>query len=136
MTSLRYIILATIYIINYYLLIHNHESDSYIIYHNPYIVLFLSTFIFMYYIKYQENNKCTKDKLEDRYLLSQSIFYSLLAIFSSELYKFILEKECIEIVNKTIISISNLTFVFEALFIAGIVLLTNQLSYHFYPKCI
>jgi len=136
MTSLRYIILSIIYIVGYYLIRYHHEDDRHAIYNNPQVVIFLSTFVFIYFIKYQENKKCTKNKLENRYLLSQSTFYSILALFTHYLYIFLIEKECIEIVNKTISSLSKATYIFEAFFIAGIVLLTNQLSYQIYPKCI
>jgi hypothetical protein len=89
----------------------------------------------MYYVKSTENNKCTKNKLENKYIISQSTFYSILALFSNYLYKFLLEKECIEVINRTINNISEATYILEAFFVAGIVLLTNYLSYKFYPRC-
>ena len=66
MASIRYIILSLIYIIDYYLLIYKKE-DSNDIYHNPTFVFFISTFIFMFIIKYNDNKKCTKNKLSNRY---------------------------------------------------------------------
>lgn len=136
MPSLRYIILSFIYIVGYYIISYHSEDDNHAIYHNPYIVLFGCTFIFMYYVKSTENNKCKVNKLENKYIISQSIFYSILALFSHNIYKFLLEKECIKMVNTTINNISEATYVLEGLFVAGIVLLTNYLSYQFYPKCI
>lgn len=135
MTSRRYIILSIIYIASYYIVMYHYDEDNHSIIHNPYIVLFLSTFIFIYVIKYQENKNCTKNKLENKYLLSQSLFYSLLALLSHNIYNFLIEKECVSIINNTISNISNATYIFEGLFTAGIVLLVNQLSYKFYPKC-
>ena len=75
MTSLRYIILSLIYILEYYFVIHRNSDDDNSIYRNQYLVLFISTFIFIYIIKYQENSKCTVNKLDNKYLLSQSVFY-------------------------------------------------------------
>jgi len=135
MTSRRYIILSTIYIICYYVMMYHSPNDNQEFYNNPYVVMFGSTFIFMYVIKYLENSKCTKNKLPNKYLISQSIFYSLLALFSHNIYVFFLEKECIVFLNKAMNNISNFTYIFEALFVAGIVLLTNQLSYLIYPRC-
>ena len=135
MTSRRYIILSIIYIASYYIVMYHYDEDNHSIIHNPYIVLFLSTFIFIYVIKYQENKNCTKNKLENKYLLSQSLFYSLLALLSHNIYNFLIEKDCVSIINNTISNISNATYIFEGLFTAGIVLLVNQLSYKFYPKC-
>jgi hypothetical protein len=90
----------------------------------------------MFIIKYNDNNKCTKNKLSIRYLISQSIFYSIIALLSHNLFSFFIEKECMEQVNNLIISISKTTYILEALFIAGIVLYTNHLSYYLiYPKC-
>jgi hypothetical protein len=135
MASIRYIILSLIYIIDYYLLIYKKE-DSNAIYHNPTFVFFISTFIFMFIIKYNDNKKCTKNKLSNRYLISQSIFYSIIAILSHNLFSLFLEKECMKDVHNIIINISNTTYILEALFIAGIVLYTNNLSYYLiYPKC-
>jgi hypothetical protein len=135
MTSLRYIILSLIYILEYYFVIHRNSDDDNSIYRNQYLVLFISTFIFIYIIKYQENSKCTVNKLDNKYLLSQSVFYSLIALMSHNIYKFLIEKECIGPINNTINDISKITYVLEALFVAGIVLFTNQLSYLIYPKC-
>ena len=80
MASVRYIILSLIYIIDYYFIIYKKEEDSHAIYHNPIFVFFTSTFIFMFIVKYNENNKCTKNKLSNRYLISQSIVYSIIAL--------------------------------------------------------
>jgi uncharacterized membrane protein YqhA len=136
MASVRYIILSLIYIIDYYFIIYKKEEDSHAIYHNPIFVFFTSTFIFMFIIKYNENNKCTKNKLSIRYLISQSIVYSIVAILSHNLFSLFLEKECMKDINNIIINISNTTYILEALFIAGIVLYTNHLSYFLiYPKC-
>jgi len=116
-------------------MMYHSPNDNQEFYNNPYVVMFGSTFIFMYVIKYLENSKCTKNKLPNKYLISQSIFYSLLALFSHNIYVFFLEKECIVFLNKAMNNISNFTYIFEALFVAGIVLLTNQLSYLIYPRC-
>jgi len=90
----------------------------------------------MFIVKYNENKKCTKNKISTRYLISQSIVYSIIALLSHNLFTLFLEKECIKDVNNLLISISKTTYVFEALFIAGIVLYTNHLSYYLiYPKC-
>ena len=56
MASVRYIILSLIYIIDYYFIIYKKEEDSHAIYHNPIFVFFTSTFIFMFIVKYNENN--------------------------------------------------------------------------------
>jgi hypothetical protein len=136
MASIRYIILSLIYIINYYIIIYKKEDENQSVYRNPTFVFFISTFIFMFIIKYNDNNKCTKNKLSIRYLISQSIFYSIIALLSHNLFSFFIEKECMEQVNNLIISISKTTYILEALFIAGIVLYTNHLSYYLiYPKC-
>ena len=137
MISIRYVILSIIYIADYYLLSYSNNSDDtrHAIYNNPHIVLFGTTFIFFYVIKTQDNNKCTKNKLDNKYIISQSIFYSLIALFGHHIYIFLINKQCIEIVNKFIIDISNTSYIPEGLFVSGIVLFSIRLSYLIYPNC-
>ena len=136
MTSARYLILVTIYILGHFFIkYHNNEGDQITFFHNPLFVLTFSTFIFFYIIKYLENQQCKKNKLETKYLLSQSIFYSILAVLSQYLYDFFLEKDCINGLLTIFKNIDSITYAPKAFFIAGIVLLINQFSYYFYPKC-
>jgi hypothetical protein len=114
---------------------YNKESKDQSLHRNPYVVLFLTTFIFFFITKSQENEKCTKNKLEVKHLISQSTFFSIVALFGHNIYEFFLEKQCIEQVNKFIIDVSKVTYIPEGLFVSGIVLLSNQISSSFYPKC-
>jgi hypothetical protein len=137
MISIKYVILSIIYIIEYYFIQYhdNDKTSNYSIFRNPHLILFVTTFIFFYVFKSYDNNKCTKNKLENKYIISQSILYGIIALSSHNLYKFFIEKECIHQINKFIIDLSNTTYIPEGLFVSGIVLLSNQLSYLIYPKC-
>jgi hypothetical protein len=137
MTSIRFLILTSIYVIGHYF-IKFHSKNQYAdktIFEIPLFLFSLSTFIFFLVIKTNDNNKCTKNKLESKYIYSQSLFYTIIAILSQNLYQFFLEKECIGIISNTIQSIDKFTYILEALFVAGFVLLTNNISYLIYPKC-
>ena len=135
MTSGRYIFLVTIYLIGYYLVEYHFKDDRSSAIHSHLFLLSISTFAFIYGIKYFENNKCTKNKLESKYLLSQSIFYTIIAVLSQYLYDFFIEKDCSFGFINYINNIQSIRYIPEAFFIAGIVLLLNQLSYIIYPKC-
>ena len=135
MTSARYLILVVIYIIGYFYTDYHKNDEKITIFHVPLFILTFSTFIFFYVVKYLENKDCTKNKLESKYILSQSIFYSILAVLSQYLYDFFLEKECFNGLFAILKNKGPITYIPEAFFVAGIVLLTNQLSYIIYPKC-
>jgi hypothetical protein len=96
------------------------------------------TFLFFVFIKFQENSECNSNnnKLPVKYIFSQSIAYTILAVFSQYIYKFFLEKDCIDTIASQINDINNITYIPEALFIAGFILLINNLSLVLiYPKC-
>ena len=136
MTSLRYLILVAIYIIGYYFSKSKDENSNKInILYSQLFVLVFSTFIFFYVIKYLENDKCKENKLPPKYILSQSVFYSIIAVISQYLYQFFLEKNCVDSVTSLVNNIATFTYIPEAFFVAGLVLLINQLSYIIYPKC-
>lgn len=135
MTSIRYIILSLLYILGNYFIVAHSSDDNKSIIHMPTVVLFITTFLFMYYIKYSDNKKCMEQKLPDKYIFSQSIFYSIIALLSHYLYEYIMEKECIKTVDDIIHGLSNMTYIPEGLFVAGIVLLSNRIGYLIYPKC-
>lgn len=136
MTSTRYLILVAIYIAGYYFTKYYNQDESNIsLLNSPLFILSFSTFIFFYIVKYYENQKCKKNKLESKYILSQSIFYSILAIISQYLYDFFLEKDCIDGLLTIFKKIDSITYIPKAFFIAGIVLLINQLNYFICPKC-
>jgi hypothetical protein len=138
MRSARYISLVTIYLIGHFIsIINKDETTRPLLIHNQTFILGISTFIFFLIIKSDENN-CSDEtkKLPQSYIYSQAIFYSILAIFSQYIYKFFVEKNCLQILTITINNINDFTYIPEALFIAGFVLLTNNLSlYVIYPKC-
>lgn len=137
MTSIRYISLVIIYLVGYYFTTLAKEETNPKLIHNKTFILGISTFIFFLIIKYRENDCNDKTKeLPHSYIYTQTIFYTVLAIFSQYIYKFFIENECVEIISITINNINDFTYIPEALFIAGIVLLTNNLSsYLIYPKC-
>ena len=128
MLSLRYVTLAIIYICEYYYITKNldHYQDQVLL-----LLLVLTTFIFIFVIKYIENEKCKSNKLLPKYLISQSIFYSIIAVISQYIYKLLLDQECVSVIN----TIFKYSYIPEAFFIAGFVLLLNQLSNTIYPKC-
>ena len=138
--NLFHLILVIIYIGGYYISKYysqneNQEQSFNLFLQSPLFFLSFSTFIFFYVIKYYENQKCTKNKLESKYILSQSIFYSILAVLSQYLYDFFLEKDCIAGLLTIFKKIDSITYIPKAFFIAGIVLLSNQLNYFICPKC-
>jgi hypothetical protein len=141
MTSLRYLILTAIYIIGSFFIIyyksHNNQDTQFNkLITNPTIILFISTFLFFLIIKYQENSNCVNNKLPAKYIFSQSISYSILAVITQYIYIFFLEQDCIDTVAGSINQFNEFTHVPESLFIAGFVLLINNLSsYLIYPKC-
>ena len=138
MTSMRFITLSIIYLAGHYFSHLNRDDTHPKLIHDPTFILGVSTFIFFLVLKFRDND-CQDEtkKLPSSYVYSQSFFYSGLAIFSQYIYKFFLEKDCIEIVQKTINDINDFTYIPEALFTAGIVLFTNNLSqYLIYPKCV
>ena len=148
MTSIRYLTLVIIYlVIHYFPVFYYDNSRPSLIYDQLYINQFLiglSTFIFFYKIKEHES-KCeseSKNKSEnlnglpESYIFSQSLFYAIIAILSQYIYRFLLEANCSDIITSSINNINNISYIPEALFIAGFVLLTNNLSlYIIYPKC-
>ena len=142
MPSLRYLILVSLYIAGHFYIIYNKNKDvdsqfNKII-HNPTFVLCVLTFIFFLFTKFQENSQCDpkNTKLPTKYIFSQSIIYTILAVISQHIYKFFLEKDCIDTVAGSINDFNELTYIPEALFIAGFILLINNLSlYLIYPKC-
>jgi hypothetical protein len=109
------------------------DNNSFI--HLPVVVIFLSTFIFIFFIKYSENEKCVKNKLPINYIFSQSTFYSIIALLTHYLYKYLIDKDCIKSIDDITHHISEISYIPEGLFTAGIVLLVNHLSYLIYPKC-
>lgn len=137
MTSIRYIILAILYIIAHYIIAYNEKDAEHnnILLHNPLFVLFLITFIFIYIIKYNENKNCRDKQLPQKYIFSQSIFYGLISICTHYLYNFVVDKECVDNVLTIFKQFQTYTYIPEAFFIAGVVLLLNQINYLFYPKC-
>jgi hypothetical protein len=137
MTSMRYITLVIIYLAGHYFSVQALDAENPKLIHNKTFILGLSTFIFFLILKYKENN-CNDNtkRLPVSYIYSQSIFYTILALLSQYIYKFFLNNDCMEIVSTTINDINDFTHIPEALFTAGIVLLTNNLSlYLIYPKC-
>jgi hypothetical protein len=135
MTSLRYLILVSLYIGGHFFTL---LSDDNKIIHNPTFVLCIITFLFFLFVKFQENSECNtnNNKLPVKYIFSQSIAYTILAVFSQYIYKFFLEKDCIDTIASQINDFNNITYIPEALFIAGFILLINNLSLVLiYPKC-
>ena len=134
MTSLRYLILVSLYIGGHFFVELNNDDK---IIHNPLFVLCIITFLFFVFIKFQENSECNNNsKLPVKYIFSQSIAYTILAVISQYIYKFFLEKDCIDTIASQINDFNNITYIPEALFIAGFILLINNLSLVLiYPKC-
>jgi len=89
----------------------------------------------MFIIKYIENNKCNPNKrLANKYIFNWSVLFGIISVISNYIYDMFLEKEC---VNKIMLitDIPVIKYILEGLFIAGCVLLFNQLSYLIYYKC-
>jgi hypothetical protein len=138
MTSIRYIKLVIIYILGHFFSKIKYDAEYLNLLNNQLFVLGISTFIFFLFIKFKETNCNDKNKkgLPTKYIYTQSIFYTILAILSHYIYKFFLEQDCIDIIAQIFNSINDLTYIPESLFIAGFVLLINNLSlYIIYPKC-
>jgi hypothetical protein len=143
MISLRYLILVLIYISGHYFSIINYDDSHPKLIHNPLFIISVSTFIFFFIIKYKESkcdngddNKNLKG-LPITYIFSQSLFYTIIAILSQYIYKFFVGVNCYDIITDVINNINDLSYIPEALFIAGFVLLINNLSlYVIYPKCV
>jgi hypothetical protein len=139
MTSQRYLTLVLIYLAGHYFSVINYDQSHPNLIHHPLFILSVSTFIFFYIMKEEENN-CNNNKntkgISSTFVISQSIFYTIIAILSQYIYKFFVEVNCFEIVVGTINNINDLSYIPEALFIAGFVLLINNLSLRIiYPKC-
>ena len=111
----------------------NYITDDH--YYQSMFMIFLITTLFMFIIKYIENNKCNPNKrLANKYIFNWSVLFGIVSVIANYLYDMFLEKEC---VNKIILitDISIVKYILEGLFIAGCVLLFNQLSYLIYYKC-
>ena len=64
------------------------------------------------------------------------MFYTIIAIVSQYIYKFFVDINCYDTITGVINNINDLSYIPESLFIAGFVLLINNLSLHIiYPKC-
>ena len=137
MTSIRYIFLALLYIGGHYFVKYNQNDPDAkrVLIHHPIFIVFFITFIFIYVFKYFENKKCKDKKLPQKYIVSQSVFYGLLALGSSYIYHIFIDKDCVDKVLTIFKKLESFTYIPEAFFIAGIVLLVNQISYLIYPKC-
>lgn len=140
MTSFRYILLVTIYLAGHYFTKVNYDAEHPKLVNNPLFILSASTFLFFIIIKFQETNcsgeKNNKKGIPTSYIFSQAVLYTILAILSQYIYKFFLDQECIDTVAQTINDINDFSYIPEALFIAGFILLINNLSLSLiYPKC-
>ena len=130
MTSLRYIFLTFIY---FYLMYMHYITDDH--YYQSNLMIFIVTTIFMYIVKYLDNRKCDPNKkLKTKYIFNWSIFYGLISVVANYVYHVFLEKECVNkiiLANDTVI----IHYMFEGFFIAGFVLLFNQISNLLYYNC-
>ena len=92
--------------------------------------------MYFLWIKYHEDNDCPNPKLiKPNSVYIEPVVYVIFAIIAQYIYKFLLEKDCTEIVSVLVNNINNFTYIPEAIFVAGFVLLTNSLRYLIYPKC-
>ena len=130
MTSLRYIFLAFIYV---YLMYLHYITDDH--YYQSNIIIFIVTTIFMYIVKYLDNQKCDQNKkLKLKYIFNWSIFYGIISVIANYIYDFFIQKECVTKVM-LVDHILILKYTLEAFFIAGFVLLFNQISNLLYYNC-
>jgi hypothetical protein len=136
MTSSRYIILTILYICGFYFgHLHQNSNNTFFLLNTETFMLIIITFLFFCIFKYNENINCKKNKLSSKYILSQSLFYSIIAVFGEYLYNFFISNNCIDIINYIFIIIAKFTYIPKALFVSGFVLLVNYISYLIYPKC-
>jgi len=137
MASWRYIILSLMYIGGYYFTEeHNKTGEITGLTHTHLFIIASITFLFFFITKYLENRNYKQNKLPEKYILSQSIFYTLIAVIcDTYIFNIFLDNNCNETVTNLFNSISKFTFIPKGLFIAGFVLLLNRLSYLIYPKC-
>ena len=137
MTSLRFLILVGIYLGGFYYSKYNKDDEHPSMIQNPLFILTVSTFLFFLVIKFLETNcKQPHKGLPATYIFSQSVIYTGLAIISQHIYRFFLEKDCIDTAAGYINNFNEFTYIPEAIFIAGFILLINNLSLNLiYPKC-
>jgi hypothetical protein len=137
MTSVRFLILVGIYLGGHYFTKYHINDEHPSMLYNPLLVLSVSTFLFFIVIKFLETN-CNQPRkgLPATYIFSQSVIYTALAIMSQYIYQFFLEKDCIDTIAGYINNFNEFTYIPEAVFIAGFVLLINNLSLNLiYPIC-
>jgi len=136
MISTRFINLIGIYIILHFFSKMELEESSLSIFYNEQFLVAVSTYLYFLWIKYHENNECLNPKLiKPISIYTEPVVYAIFAIIAQYIYKFLLEKDCTEIVSVLVNNIDNFTYIPEAIFVAGFVLLTNSLRYLIYPKC-
>jgi len=114
MTSIRYLCFAL-----YYLLINSYIISLNEITLESIIGLFISTLIFFYIIKYFDNKK----NEETKSILLISVFYGGLSLSFKYIYYIFTNIDSI----KTFLPFINSTYIPEALFISGWLLLINHI---------
>ena len=104
-------------------------------YYQSNMIIFIVTTIFMYIVKYLDNKKCDPNKkLKSRYIFNWSILYGIISVISNHIYHMFIEKNCVA--NVMLINhIKIIKPILEGFFIAGVVLLFNQISNLLYYNC-